>query len=61
MKILYIHQYFNTPSEAGGTRSYWMAQKLLEKGHTVTIITSSSQINKKIVIRYNFLLAFQKN
>ena len=48
MKILYIHQYFNTPSEAGGTRSYWMAQKLLEKGHTVTIITSSSQINKKI-------------
>jgi glycosyltransferase involved in cell wall biosynthesis len=51
MKILYIHQYFNTPSEAGGTRSYWMAQKLLEKGHTVTIITSSSQINKKIDIK----------
>jgi glycosyltransferase involved in cell wall biosynthesis len=51
MKILYIHQYFNTPLEAGGTRSYWMAQKLLEKGHTVTVITSSSQINKKIDIK----------
>ena len=48
MKILYIHQYFNTPSEAGGTRSYWMAQKLLERGHTITIITSSSHIKKKI-------------
>lgn len=51
MKILYIHQYFNTPSEAGGTRSYWIAQKLLEKGHTVTIITSASQISRRSDIK----------
>lgn len=41
MKILYVHQYFNTPREAGGTRSYWISQKLLEKGHEVTMITTA--------------------
>ena len=41
MKILYIHQYFNTPQEAGGTRSYWIAQELIKRGHQVTMITST--------------------
>jgi glycosyltransferase involved in cell wall biosynthesis len=51
MKLLYIHQYFKTPNEPGGTRSYWIAKKLIEKGHHVTIITSSNKINEKIEIK----------
>ena len=40
MKILYLHQYFKTPSEPGGTRSYWLAKELIANGHEVTLITS---------------------
>jgi len=40
MKIIYLHQYFNTPSMAGGTRSYEMARRLLERGHEVHMVTS---------------------
>ncbi len=46
MHILYIHQYFKTPNEPGGTRSYWIAQKLIEHGHEVTMLTTSSSIKK---------------
>lgn len=40
MKILYLHQYFNTPSMNGGTRSYEMARRLVARGHEVHMITS---------------------
>ncbi|MCI5179903.1 MAG: glycosyltransferase WbuB [Candidatus Electrothrix sp. AW3_4] len=40
MKILYLHQYFNTPAMAGGTRSYEMAKRLVASGHEVHMITS---------------------
>lgn len=40
MRILYFHQYFNTPKMAGGTRSYEMARRLLQAGHDVQMITS---------------------
>lgn len=40
MKIIYLHQYFNTPSMSGGTRSYEMAKRLVEAGHEVHMITS---------------------
>lgn len=42
MKILYIHQYFNTPEEPGGTRSYWISQELINRGHEVTMITGTN-------------------
>ncbi|WP_442267254.1 glycosyltransferase family 4 protein [Tenacibaculum sp. ZS6-P6] len=48
MKILYIHQYFRTPLEPGGTRSYWIAQELIKEGHSVTMLTTSSTIENKI-------------
>jgi len=48
MKILYIHQYFMTPDDAAGTRSYWIAQELINRGHQVTMLTTSSQIEKKV-------------
>lgn len=40
MKILYIHQYFNTLAKGGSTRSYYLAKALVEAGHTVELITS---------------------
>lgn len=40
MKVLYLHQYFNTPDMKGGTRSYEMAKRMVEQGHEVHIITS---------------------
>lgn len=53
MKILYIHQYFQTPKDPGGTRSYWISRELINNGHQVTMLTTSSKIktkNKKINI-----------
>ena len=48
MKILYIHQYFLTPEQPGCTRSYWLANELIKKGHSVTILTSSVKFDNKI-------------
>ncbi len=42
MKILYLHQYFISPSGAGGTRSYELARRLAKRGHEVTIVTSNA-------------------
>jgi len=42
MKVLYFHQYFNTPSLAGGTRSYEMARQLIARGHQVTMVCTRS-------------------
>lgn len=47
LNILYLHQYFTTPDISGGTRSYTFAKKLIEKGHKVTMITSSTVIEEK--------------
>lgn len=38
MHVLYFHQYFTTPSTAGGTRSYEMARQLIARGHEVTMV-----------------------
>ena len=45
MKILYIHQYFHTPEEPGGTRSYWISRELVKRGHQVTMITSTNKFH----------------
>jgi glycosyltransferase involved in cell wall biosynthesis len=45
MNILYIHQYFTTPEEGGGTRSYEFARYLVKKGHKVTILTGTELNN----------------
>ncbi|MEH6514387.1 MAG: glycosyltransferase family 4 protein [Maribacter arcticus] len=46
MKILYIHQYFNTPEHGGSTRSYWISQELIKNGHEVVLITSTRKKNE---------------
>jgi glycosyltransferase involved in cell wall biosynthesis len=48
MNILYIHQYFKTPKEPGGTRSYWLAQALVKQGYNVTMLTTSNHIKNNI-------------
>ena len=40
MRIIYLHQYFNTPDMKGGTRSYEMARRMVKAGHKVHMITS---------------------
>jgi glycosyltransferase involved in cell wall biosynthesis len=40
MHILLIHQAFTSLDEAGGTRHYEIASHLIQKGHSITIITS---------------------
>ena len=44
MNILYIHQYFKTPENPGGTRSYWICQELIKNGHSVTMLTANGEI-----------------
>ena len=40
MKIIYLHQYFNTNDMPGSTRSYELAKRLVKNGHSVFMITS---------------------
>lgn len=47
MKIVYLHQYFNTPEMSGGTRSYEMARRMVAAGHEVHMITSSREKSNK--------------
>lgn len=42
MRILYIHQHFDTPSGTGGTRSYAFARSLVADGHHVTMVCGAS-------------------
>ncbi len=46
MRILYLHQYFNTPAMVGGTRSYEMARRFVASGHEVHMITSDRECQK---------------
>lgn len=43
MRIIYLYQYFNTPSMPGGGRAYKMAHRLVAAGHQVEVVTSSTQ------------------
>jgi len=43
MNILYLHQYFNTPSMPGSTRSYEFARRLVSRGDTIHMVTSDWQ------------------
>lgn len=46
MKIIYLHQYFVTPDQGGGTRSYEFARRLVEAGHTVEVVTSDRSVER---------------
>jgi glycosyltransferase involved in cell wall biosynthesis len=40
MKVLILHQYFNTPETGGPLRSYYLAKALVDKGITTAVITT---------------------
>lgn len=40
MRIIYLHQYFTTPTMSGGTRSYEIARRLVARGHDVHMVTT---------------------
>ena len=44
MRVLYLHQYFCLPSQAGGLRSYEMAQQLIKRGHQVTMVCAERNL-----------------
>jgi len=40
VKLVYLHQYFNTPAMNGSIRSFEMARRLVDRGHQVAMVTS---------------------
>jgi glycosyltransferase involved in cell wall biosynthesis len=50
VKVLLIHQFYNTPASGGAVRSYYLAKALVEKGIEVVVITTHNQpsIEKRI-------------
>ena len=51
MKVLYIHQFFNTPKQGGSLRSYYLAKELVAVGHQVIMVTThNSSFRKKVNI-----------
>lgn len=42
VNVLYFHQHFVTPKGAGAIRSYAMARKLIQQGHSVTMVCGSN-------------------
>lgn len=51
MKVLILHQYFNTPETGGPLRSYYLAKALVDKGITTVVITTHNgdDFRKEIV------------
>lgn len=46
MKILYLHQYFLSLQDGGGTRSWELASRLADAGHEVAVVTSDLSVNR---------------
>lgn len=53
MKIIYLHQYFKFPDEAGGTRSFDLATGFINSGYNVQMLTSTSDKKYKINKRWS--------
>lgn len=43
MRIIYVHQYFHTPEEGGGVRSYHFAKGMVDAGFEVEMITAHNK------------------
>jgi len=58
MKLIYIHQYFNLPRGAGGTRSYDLSKEFVKKGIDVTVVTTSASLSTLVEIPHNKLWVY---
>lgn len=45
VKILILHQHFNTPEKGGAIRSYYLAKALVDRGIKVVVITAHNEKN----------------
>jgi glycosyltransferase involved in cell wall biosynthesis len=43
VKVLILHQHFNTPEKGGALRSYFLAKALVDRGHQPIVITAHNQ------------------
>lgn len=43
VKILILHQHFNTPEKGGAIRSYYLAKALVDRGMKVVVITAHNE------------------
>ena len=43
MKVLILHQHFNTPKKGGALRSYYLAKALVDQGIETVVITGSNE------------------
>lgn len=50
MKVLILHQHFNTPQEGGALRSYYLAKALVDHGFQPVVITGSGRPPAKSVM-----------
>ncbi len=48
MKILILHQHFNSPQKGGAIRSYYLAKALVDRGLQVIVITAHNEVTYKI-------------
>ena len=55
MGILYLCQYFKTLNQPEGTRSYYFAKGLVEKGHNVIVKTLTGNIHANIFDKNTFV------
>lgn len=53
MKLIYLHQYFITPLESGGSRSFDLARSFVAKQIEVDVITSTSNLKYKSEKRWH--------
>lgn len=58
MKILIVHQHFNTPEKGGALRSYFLASALVEHGHEVVVITGHNQSDSSTAFHNGILVHY---
>lgn len=58
MRILYLHQYYRTPAEGGGVRSYHIGQELARQGHEVHVITTWDGPVKRVTREGRLLVTY---
>ena len=50
MKILIVHQYFKTPDEGSGIRTWYLAKAMVAAGHQVEVLTGHNQLQETIEV-----------
>ncbi|HEY9047921.1 MAG TPA: glycosyltransferase family 4 protein [Ohtaekwangia sp.] len=48
MKVLILHQHFNTPQKGGALRSYYLAKALVDQGIQTIVITGNNEAQQRV-------------